>query len=77
MYIFKSKGTEYGVIDLLYNYPRYLEEYHIIEIFDNIADCSGCLFDLYVDLDDVTVDEKIVWMVRNKYCRLEKLCDVG
>lgn len=73
MYIFQSTKDMrfYAVKDIVFNYPGYLDAQQINEIFDDIADCSGCLFDLYCDPDEATIDEKIMWLRKNKYLKLK------
>jgi hypothetical protein len=42
----------------------------IIEMFRDVEDCSGVLFDLYCDTEDTTIEEMSRYLIRNKYIGL-------
>jgi hypothetical protein len=57
-------------MDILMNYDydnEFMTEEQIVEMFRDIKDCSGLLFDLYCDTEDVSVEEMIGYLKKNKY----------
>jgi hypothetical protein len=51
-----------------YNYDNeFMTEEQVVEMFRDIEDCSGMLFNLYEDTEDISVDEMVRYLVRNKY----------
>jgi hypothetical protein len=57
-----------NVKSISYNYDNeFMTEEQIVEMFRDIKDYSGLLFDLYCDTEDVSVEEMIGYLKKNKY----------
>jgi hypothetical protein len=57
-----------NVKSISYNYDNeFMTEEQIVEMFRDVEDSSGLLFDLYCDTEDVSVEEMIGYLKKNKY----------
>jgi hypothetical protein len=68
IYLGKRNDNWFSVKSISYIYDNeYMTEEQIIDMFRDIEDFSGMLFGLYCDTEDVSVEDMVSWLRKNKY----------
>lgn len=69
-YTMEDKGIKFYIKSISYVYDNeFMTEKQIMEMWQDVRDCSGELFEMFYELDDLEIEEIVRWLVKNRYVR--------